>query len=162
MAFVLRIISKAKWIPFEKSGFCVGQVQADAMNDLKTKDNKLSIWILDEEKSNLERVVAAVASKREKLSKFDYAVFDLKLVDKMKIKREVTKGDSPDLNTNNLHNDLVELSTKELYKLANAIQFKSTKGRFLGEDVKNLIQENINKGNIDFDKMNQKIRKYFT
>lgn len=41
----------------------------------KLGDHALSLWHVESDKSNLKRVVAAMAAGRERLDKFEYALF---------------------------------------------------------------------------------------
>ena len=47
------------------------EVQADALVDLSTKDNELSVWLIENDKSNLEHVVTALAANCNTISNLD-------------------------------------------------------------------------------------------
>lgn len=75
MAFILRKLDR-------KASFYLpdwldeDDAQADALSSLRTKDNRLSVWRIDDDRGNLRRVVAALAAGRDFLDKLDYAVID--------------------------------------------------------------------------------------
>lgn len=60
-----------------------------ALSSLRTKDNRLSVWRIDEDRGNLHRVVAALAAGRDFLDKLDYAVIDLQALDSLGIQAGV-------------------------------------------------------------------------
>ena len=52
-----------------------GDIQSDALLDLRTQDNALSVFRVDEG-AGIGRIVTALAATRENLSHLDYVVFD--------------------------------------------------------------------------------------
>jgi hypothetical protein len=61
MALLLRTVSNAKWVP--PDWMDAGEVPADALSDLKVMDNALSVWQVEADRTNLEMVITALASK---------------------------------------------------------------------------------------------------
>lgn len=63
MPLILRKIEKGRWNsdPQAVPWLPPGEVQAQALLDLAPKDNGLSVWLIEEDRSNLDRVVAALA-----------------------------------------------------------------------------------------------------
>jgi hypothetical protein len=78
MALVLRTISKPKWAA--RDGMEPGAAPADAVGDLRTTDNELSVWRVETDQSNLNAVLAAFASNRDRLDKLDYALVQEKVL----------------------------------------------------------------------------------
>lgn len=96
MPLVLRKIRKSKWYKTERVSWLEeGQLQADALADLKTTNNELSVWHIEDDKSNLEEVVAALAANCDDVSNLDYALFDQQLLSEIDIRIKATKGGSP-------------------------------------------------------------------
>ena len=87
MPFILRTIRKSKWYKHERVPWLVeGELQADALGDLRTSDNELSVWLVEDDESNLEQVVTALAVTRQRISNVDYALFDLQFLSELNIK----------------------------------------------------------------------------
>src|SRR5712671_3199685 len=64
----------ASWLP-------EGQLPADALQDIPTDSNRLSVFLLqDGAPATLERVIGALAAKRDYLAKFDYVLFGVALL----------------------------------------------------------------------------------
>ena len=69
MPLFLRIIRKAKWYKNEQVPWLPeGELQADTLTDLSTKSNELSVWHIEDDRSNLEQVVTALAAGRDHLN----------------------------------------------------------------------------------------------
>ncbi|NJL67865.1 MAG: hypothetical protein HC894_15955 [Microcoleus sp. SM1_3_4] len=93
-------------------------MQADSLSDMVTTANKLSVYRINDDKSNLNRVAAALVANCENISNFDYLLFDELLLQILEIKSEETQANTPDESVNNWHLDLVELSLTKLVNLA--------------------------------------------
>jgi hypothetical protein len=161
MPLVLRKIKKAKWyknvvVPWLKKG----ELQADALTDLKTTNNRLSVWLVQNDKSNLDRIITALASTCEYLTNIDFALLDQSILEQLDIKWEKTKGDSHDdvINQTN-HLDLIELTATKLYQFAHKIQTNGTMTRYLEKKVINLVIEAIRIGRIAKNRLNEKIQR---
>jgi len=152
--FFLRKIRKAKWYKNENvSWLAEGELQADALSDLETKNNELSVWYVEDDKSNLEQIAAALAASGDAISNLDYALLDQEVLSEVSIKVRNTRGGSPDKKVNSWHRDLVELSATALFELAKAIQTKATKERILPRDIGRLIKRAVDAGQIDRTKL---------
>lgn len=150
MPFLLRTIRKAKWYKNENVPWLAeDELQADALADLSTKDNELSVWHIEDDRSNLEQVVTALAAGRDYIANLDYALFDQQILSAINIKIKDTKGGSPDEKVNSWHRDLVELSATKLMELAKAIQTKAVKERVLPKDIVRLIKQAVESGRIN-------------
>jgi len=55
------------WLP-------AGEVPAEAVQDFRADGNELSVWYVEPDRSNLDRVLTAIAANREHFEKIDYAV----------------------------------------------------------------------------------------
>ncbi|MGL5872037.1 MAG: hypothetical protein ACRC2R_06660 [Xenococcaceae cyanobacterium] len=158
MPLLLRAIRKSKWSTSNNISWLSAQeIQADALGDLKTSNNTLSVWYVEDDKSNLEQVIIALAANRDTISNLDYALFDLNLVEDIGIKIEVNEGATPYESANRWHRDLVELSVTKLVKLAKVILTKSHKERIPEKKILSLIRDTVKNGNIDKTKLPPKI-----
>jgi len=71
----------------------------------------MSVWYVEPDESNLERVLTALAANKSYIDKIDYAVIDEKIIADWDIKRRQTPGQSPDdYASKEWHWDLMELS----------------------------------------------------
>ncbi len=142
MPFILRKIRKARWYQNgEIPWLAAGELQADPLADLATSDNTLSVYLIESDKSNLERVVTALAANCNKVSNLDFALLDLGVFSKLEIKVECAAGQTPDEQVNKWHRDLVELSAQKLIELAKAILSSAGKKRLSKRSLVRLIAE---------------------
>jgi hypothetical protein len=110
-----RMWDKPSWLP-------AGEVSAAAVQDFRADGNELSVWYVEPDRSNLDRVLSAIAANREHFEKIDYAVFEDAVVGQCGITIRPTPGQLPDEHANRTwHRDLVELSGRKLVSLAEAI-----------------------------------------
>jgi len=73
MPRLIRRIRKARWTLQAWLG--EGELPSDVFLDLNSKDNTLSLWLVEDDNSNLNRVLAAMAAQGSP-DAFDYAVLD--------------------------------------------------------------------------------------
>ena len=122
-------------------------IPGDTLSELKTKDNKLSVWLANSEE-DIEDAVAALSISRdnigklcfllldeEKLSTFDISVIDDQLGDAQGASVDILKK----------HRNLVELDHKRLGQLAEYMiqQANDTNNRktFTEPKVKNILNK---------------------
>lgn len=159
MSFVLRKLDR-KAAFYQLPTLKVGDVQADALADLKTSGNALSVWMVQENLANLDRIVAALAAKRDILAKLDYALLERHALDSLGIQVVQKRGDSFDDQANDLwHQDLMDLSGTKLLKLAAMMQAKAKLVRHNKGEVRDFIAASIDDGFIDLDLIKPSLRK---
>ena len=118
---LLRKISKPKW--YNTPWMPAGQIQADALVDLRTAKNELSVWRVEADESNLPAVIAALASKTSKIDRLDYVLLDEDALNAVDIKFVKSDGDSPHLDANKKwHFDLVELTAAKVIEIAKQVK----------------------------------------
>ena len=150
MPQLLRAIRKRRWSTEEEiSGLSQGEIQADALGDLVTKNNTLSFWYIKDDRSNLETVIIALAANRDTISNLDYVLFNIDLVSEIGIKIEANEGGTPYDKANHWHRDLVGLSATQIVKLAEIISLHSDKKRISEKQILNLIKDAVKNGDID-------------
>ena len=157
MPFFLRKISIRRWdsLPWLPTG----DLQADSLKDLKTENNCLSVWWVEDDLSNLDQVVAALAANCDDVANFDYSLFDQNLISVDNIEAKRIKGASLDENANSSwHRDLAEMSGFKLVRLAKSIFTGSTKKRILEKQVLKLIAKAVASGNIDKASLKEKVK----
>jgi hypothetical protein len=152
---LLRIVRRARWYKSPNVPWLAAdEIQADALGDLSTSENKLSLWLVEDEESNLKRIVAALAAARERLANFDYALLDVKLLADLGISCHASDGTSPDTEANRLwHCDLSELTAAKLVQLAGMVHHHAAMKRLTPKDVRSLITDSLQEGRLDRSKL---------
>lgn len=97
MALLLRKVKQHRWYkelaePFLK----VDDVPADPLADLQTSENLLSVWEVQEDRSNLIRIVRAVAIGGQRIDHTGYILFDSVHLDAAGIGLQKNEGRSDD------------------------------------------------------------------
>ena len=158
MEFVLRKLDRrAAFHPLD--WIQEGDVAADALSNLRTIGNALSVWQIDEKRTNLARVVAALAAGRMKLDKIDYALLDRQTLEPLGIRLVKEAGGSFDRDANTLwHQDMTGLSASKLLELACTLQTRAEFKRIHKKDVRSLIVASIHDGFIDPTQLETKLR----
>lgn len=157
MPLILRKIRKAKWYRSEAVPWLAKEdLQADALVDLATKGNRLSVYVVEDDQSNLDRIIASVAANCDFISDFDYALFAQEALDDIKINAEETSGETPDALVNTWHRDLTELSAANIFALAKVIGTKAERRRVLSKRVLELVARAVASGQIERDKLRLK------
>ena len=159
MPLLLRKIRKSKWYNDGRlSWLPKGSLEADALADLKTTGNILSLWQIEDDRSNLNQVVAAIAANSGDVSNVDCAIFDEKLMSEISIKVEQTRGESCYEEAVHWHRDLIELSAENVMDLAKTILERAEIKRFSEKYVLGLISEAVATGNINPQKLQLKVQ----
>lgn len=145
MSLVFRIIKKSKWYKNDAVPWLgPDDLQADAIDDLKTKGNCLSVYFIEQgDNESLERLVTALAANRKGIEAFDYALFPDSAVSELAIKVTSEEGDTPDSLVNSWHRNFVQLSAQKLFDLANVIRLTSTKQRVLGKRIRAMLIDGL-------------------
>jgi hypothetical protein len=130
-------------------------VQADALKDLETKENVLSIYIVED--SDVDRLIAALATTADYVSVFDYAVAPEDVVSELSAKSEPTVGNTPDGEVNQWHRDLEELGAAKLVRLVQLIKSHGQVKRCTEARVHAIIKVSVEAGYIDKTRLNERI-----
>ena len=150
MALLLRKIRKSKWyrnpgVPWLPEG----DLQSDALDDLSTRDNQLSVFHVEDDESNLRRVIAAMAANCTFLCNIDFALLDQKVIGEIGIEIRGTEGDLPDDHVNtNWHHHLCELSASRRMTLAMSIPSRAKIRRIGCKKVLEFVAEAVMAGEI--------------
>jgi hypothetical protein len=159
---MLRKIRQARWYKVEGAWLAADDIPADPLSDLATKDNQLSVWYIEDDRPNLERVIGALAAGGTDLANVDYALLDYRLLSDLHIKIASTRGGTPDEEVNaSWHRDLIELSAGKLVALATAIFTHAEKQRMPKIRVHQLIAQAVASGWIDLQRLQPKVRTEF-
>ncbi|OQW33251.1 MAG: hypothetical protein A4E20_13130 [Nitrospira sp. SG-bin2] len=107
-------------------------------------EESLSLWRIDDDRSNLNRVTAAIAAARRNLDKLDYALFPIAIIDLLGLSVAQSPGKTPDNVANTTwHWEIIELTASKAALLAKEIYSSAEITRKLPMDVRTLIQEGI-------------------
>lgn len=160
MAFLLRTIRKSKWYKHEGVPWLpAGEFQADALFDLKTESNRLSLWQVKDDRSNLNRVLAAVAANKDHPSNLDYALFNEDTILSLNLTLVQTDGESADNEVSVMwHRELIELSASRLLQLAKGIFTDAERERVSEANVLQLIARAVKAREIDLTRLKENIR----
>lgn len=142
MSYLLRKYTIDKWIikdPFSEDT----RFPADPLGDLKTTDNKLSVYFIDDKGSNLDEVILALASAPEKKYLDDilaYVLLDPVELERMKFVIKESKGKTRIHKVNESHRDIVGLTAERLIELAKIIYKRTKNGSSMGLRNKQTIR----------------------
>ena len=165
MAFLLRGIGNKAWWDKSRDDFSwLGEDEliADVLKSLGTVDGALSTFIIDEEKTKIDRVVAALASGRSKIENFDYMLAPVDVVLK-NFRSDNTKGKTPDSDVNAWHLDIVHLTPAKLIQLAYILRnHKEDLCRMPRPNVKSALQTSKNHGFLDMEKVSLSVKQELT
>jgi hypothetical protein len=151
VSLILRKIRKAKWykhgnVPWLEEG----ELQADALVDLRTEDNSFSVYRVEWDGSSVERVAAAIMAAGDNLANFDYALVHSQVLDNLAITTKSSPGKTPDDLVNTWHLDLIHLTAQNIFDLAQVIFDNPDKrDRLQKSDIKKLIEGGISSGHIN-------------
>ena len=146
MPLLLRTVRQNRWLKEAAAPFlAMDDVPADPISDLATQQNLLSVWEVVEDRSNVERIVRAVAIGRDKIADMGYVVFHSGLLSGIEIRVDV--GTSQDNVANAWHRDLV-VSGNKLVALTMAILRDGESGTVLKNRLLELVREDLRTGQI--------------
>ena len=131
--------------------------QADTPRCLKTNENRLSIFVLEEPEVQMERVVAALALSRDSLAHLDLAIAPETVLEVCRIQGDRVQAKTPDSEVNEWHIDLVELTATKIAELARAIKSEGEIKRYNLGDVKEAIRKSLNTNYIVAEQINGKL-----
>lgn len=131
-------------------------VQADATKCLTTKENELSVFKIDNQ-MQVRRVVAALALTRDNLAYVDLAIIPESVLKKCGIKRDKNPAGTPDLEVNEWHLNLVELTAAKIANLASAIRSDGKITRCQQSHVQAAIKDSLCFGQVEMEKIKKNV-----
>ena len=147
----LRSIRQGRWRA--PSWLRCGEVQADALGDLATVDNQLSVYRV-ESQQDINRITIALAATRDNLQNVDYAVFDDAEFENIGIQISQSPGKTPDQVVNELHHDISNLTARQTAALAAIIARGKIERRPRGE-IRDGMQAAMRCGALDYKAMKE-------
>lgn len=161
MGYIFRKIRKAKWYHNPAVQWLDdGEIQADALFDLKTNHNCLSFWLVDQERKNLNKIIATNATANtDSIKVVDYVLLDSEILEDLNISSAKTDGLSPHSQANaEWHINLINLTSKKVCMLAEKIMLYGIIERVLPGVVTTLVTDEISNGSIDKNQMKESLR----
>lgn len=148
MALLLRKVKQHRWYKEAAASFLeADDVPADPFADLQTTENLLSVWEVQEDRSNLIRVVRAVAIGGHRIDHTGYILFDSVHLDAAGIGLQKNEGRSDDKAANGWHRDLV-LSGKKLLALAKLLLQHGETGTITKPELLEAVEDGVRSGEL--------------
>lgn len=148
MPRLLRTVKHGRWIAENaEAHLAVDDVPSDPLADLTTKENLLSVWVVNEDGSNIERIVRAVGIGRQELAHIGYVVFDAASLADAGIEIIENSGESCDHEANAWHRDLA-LSGNKVVALAKTMFRHGEIDVVLKQRMEELVKEGLNNGQL--------------
>ena len=117
----LRVIREKFWHTYPDVDWLQeGELQADALADLKTTEGRLSVFDIGLGVSP-ERIAIAIAATRSDVEEVEYRIFDSVVIQQLGLTFAMSSGETPDDQVNKVHCDIQMLTTERLSKFAMAI-----------------------------------------
>lgn len=152
----LRIVRRSRWQNRpEPDGPKDSGLSSDVLGDMQTTRCRLSVYAVTDT-INGQRVAAAMAATRERISSIDYAIFEDSELESLSISVQHTPGDTPDDDVNKMHHDLGNLTTRRLCQLAEIV-FAGEISRMAWYNVRELLLDEISAGLLDATRIRPKI-----
>jgi len=112
MSLLIRKINKAKW--FQVDIVNNSDVSADAItNCLKTTDNTLSVWNIENEEY-LNNAILAIVSNQDHLETIDIVIIDQDSLENKNVNIVISPGNIPILKLIDTHRDITDLTYSKL------------------------------------------------
>lgn len=158
----LRQVNQNNWyVENIKPWLAKGDIPADSLKDVQTTKNELSLWLVYDDLSNLERLAAALVAHRNYTKPFDYILFDVHIPDSLGIEFINKPGNTLDDEANNSwHYDLLTLSGAKLVSLIFAVVSNEyILDRFQFPEVVDFVNEGVVQGRIDKEGLSRSFKK---
>lgn len=133
-----------------------GELQSDALLDLQTKGNSISVYEV-RTGGDEDRIVDALAANRGKLDVFDYAIFEDTRFTQFGVTVMPCEGETPDASVNALHHELRNVTVRQLAAAADAVS-SGTKRRILRKVVRSRLIQAIDNGVLRREGLNPQLR----
>jgi hypothetical protein len=144
MAKLLRKVKQNRWFKTDAQPLLdSGDVPSDPLGDLNTSQGTLSVYQVEDDNSNLERIARALALNSQSLDSVGYVLFDASLLEGTSIGIDVTDGSTMDPVVNKCHRDLTNLTGKKLVALTRLILSEGKSDTILKKRIIALVEEGL-------------------
>ena len=152
----LRVVRRARWEPVVADDGAGYEWQADALDDLRTRRNELSVFRADTD-CMVDDVVTGLAAGRDDISHVDYAIIDGERIFGLGIRQPVRSvGQTPYHPANELHHDVVDLTAVDLVALVKLIKVDDVV-RIPPRRVKYLLLAAVKNGTLDVSSLTERL-----
>jgi len=168
MPFLLRKISYKKWIRTSDldSWLNENEIPADSLNNLifNLKNNSLSAWKVEDDNSNLNDIIIALATNPDYISELSYILIDLNILSKYGIEYNEINGETKYDKANQLwHLNLCKITGKKALILAQEFFNKGEKKRIYKKQLLELFEKNLEiLKNLEIKNLKDDVRKYIS
>ena len=140
------------WVP-------EGDIPAGPFYDFRpSPTSQLSVWVVQDDQSNLNRIVAALAAGRDHVDKFDYVLVDEREAADLRVRMELREERCADQAASALwHRNMLELTATQLNGLVRCVFAARRTGRVQEPDVEALIRGGVVAGQIDRARVHPKL-----
>lgn len=151
MSRLLVKVKKNRWLKSPRPSYLqIDDVPGDCLQDLRISNNELSVWSIESDNSNLNRVMTALAGNQDSMATCDFLLFDEGVITMLGLKMKATVGNAPDREAaNRWHRDLIELSGKKALTLVLAIFEDAERVRFWEHQIHESLRDALSLGHID-------------
>ena len=143
----IRVVRQARWSRPPWTDGHTPDWQGDALTDLSTMRNSLSVYQADSDEM-VHQVIAGFAANRDRLANVDYAMIESHLLDAMNLQIVSSDGETPHAGANRLHHDIVNLTADNVLRLVRTISADDVR-RVPARTVRTFIQRALTDGQID-------------
>ena len=162
MPLLFRAITQRKWLTVktEEGAWLVSsEIPADCLSDLKTHRGTLSLYEVQEDRSNLEQVIAAWAAGRQRPDNVDYTLFDSELLGSLGLPLVESPGTTPDPEVNEWHRDATQISAQALANLAFEIWHRhAEKKRVFPNEATRLVASAVAEGRLQLGALQKNLK----
>jgi hypothetical protein len=158
VASFLRVgIREERWFPDDSPWLQPGEVPADALRDLQTNGNALSVFEITDGVEPQYIVAAwwAVGPNNDKPGDVGFIVFDADTV-RQRFRVVKTDGLTADRAIDRLHVDIAELTAVRLAELAGVVA-AGTSDVLLGSDLTAILKRSLEQRRFERERMNRKL-----
>ena len=162
-SFLRKINNKNLWLRADEPTWLpLGESVADILKDLKADRGRLSFWQVEDDRSNLDRLLAAMVGTYGRADKFDYVVIPATVLEGLAIPLVETDGATPDDLAKEWHVDASELTCLGLAKLAEAVRASGDFKRVNPGPALRLLSKSVTNGWIDLSRLSPDLQDRLT
>lgn len=161
MAYVLRKAVLGNWEHDESRRLTEDGLRY-ALRELRLHNDRLSVFLVNDYKSNIYRIAAALAATRRNPDTMEYFLLDVSELDALSINWRNTPMDTtPDDAVNCVHVDLIVPDPAKLTDLAQTLRTNGETESLSRNEVKQMITRGIVAREIDLERIRIKSRRKF-
>jgi hypothetical protein len=119
----------------------------------------VSVWLVDDDKQDLSRVLAAIAATWQKSDNLDYVLFSEEHLSGAQVVVRETPGDTPDQGINPRHRDLIDMWASRVFRLTDLAWGQNVEIKRLPRSkVLDLLAESVHRGRILLEGIQPRLR----